>query len=879
MDWIRREKTNLQKTAIVSLLILTSIVSNAQISEESDPYSCKLPQPKSLVSVPTSSLKIDNVEKLIAEDKEFPSPFRYSLFEDIEIDIKKEGLNTKLDEQNGMIWRYKIETENAKSIQLFFSKYHIPEEAKLFIYNDDYSETAGAFTSFNNNEANSLMISDFPGNSLIIEYFEPDDKAFEGELILGSVGQAYKNIFSSLSSLDEDGYIGINCPEGMPWQNQKHSVCLITFEVGGSGYVCSGALINNTENDGIPYMLTANHCIDNDYSAGTAVAYFNYEQRGCNGGTINYNQTISGATLASTGTSSDYSLLRFNNTPPSAYQPYYSGWDISGIPGDSSTGIHHPESRPKKISLDFSPPVSYDEPITWEDETVTPANSHWEVGFDIGRTYEGSSGSPLFDNNHRIIGQLHGNYDNVNYYGKINYSWTHTNPTFSTMKSFLDPDNSGITNIDGYYPANNNPDPQFYSEFTTVCTDAPVQFSGFSAFDPTSWEWTFTPTSVTFLDGTDETWQNPVIEFNSESVYQVELTVTNSAGSKSLIKNNMIEAGNNLEIEVLPYANEDSCVCSFDSVMLSAGGAISYIWSLDNELTGRFYLVNDTVNPVVIKSYDTVSLQNSEDITLKITGTHGTCSDTSTYTFPLLAQSNDHIENAIVISEGINGIFSNKCATVQANEPEPAHTSCTGQYSWCDEYGTGEDIVENSVWFYFVPTEDDELEFVSEGFDNQIAVYLADSYEDILAGNYTIVGANDDHTFFDFNAYIEEIEVTAGETYWIQVDGSAGGTEGEFYLTIDQSKITGEKEITSNLSLNVYPVPAEDHIILESDYFNNAETIDISVYNSSGIEVISETHHHPGDAVIEMDVSGLEKGLYILRLICDNTLLNTRIVK
>jgi hypothetical protein len=90
-------------------------------------------------------------------------------------------------------------------------------------------------------------------------------------------------------------------------------------------------------------------------------------------------------------------------------------------------------------------------------------NSSWQVSWDRNTTTEpGSSGSPLFDNVGRIIGQLWGggascqNLSSPDYYGRVSNSW---NPNGSTnaqqLKHWLDPNNSGVTFINGY--PNDNP--------------------------------------------------------------------------------------------------------------------------------------------------------------------------------------------------------------------------------------------------------------------------------------------------------------------------------------------------------------------------------------------------------------------------------------
>ena len=72
---------------------------------------------------------------------------------------------------------------------------------------------------------------------------------------------------------------------GSAWQTEKKAVALIT---NGGFAVCTGALVNNTAEDGTPYFLTANHCLGNPNSW---VYYFNHESSTCGGNTGPTNQS------------------------------------------------------------------------------------------------------------------------------------------------------------------------------------------------------------------------------------------------------------------------------------------------------------------------------------------------------------------------------------------------------------------------------------------------------------------------------------------------------------------------------------------------------------------------------------------------------------
>ena len=55
------------------------------------------------------------------------------------------------------------------------------------------------------------------------------------------------------------------CSDGLPWANEIKSVVRILT----GGTLCTGTLVNNTAQDGTPYVLTAEHC--NPQNMGNAV--------------------------------------------------------------------------------------------------------------------------------------------------------------------------------------------------------------------------------------------------------------------------------------------------------------------------------------------------------------------------------------------------------------------------------------------------------------------------------------------------------------------------------------------------------------------------------------------------------------------------------
>ena len=355
-------------------------------------------------------------------------------------------------EDGSKLWRLGIESEGALSINLKFSHYKLPKGATLFIYNIDKSHVIGGFTEFNNQTDGVFATTLVNGDRIIIEYHEPANVDFDGELILDRVTHGYRGVGEFNKGFGSSGSCNMNvmCDDGNPWADQIRSVGMLVS--GGSGF-CTGALINNTSEDGEPYFLTADHCYSNPSSW---VFWFNWQSETCFNGTFPAHDDMSGATLKARNDDSDFCLVLLNSTPPADYGVYYAGWDNSDDQPTTQVGIHHPSGDIKKISFDDDPAVSSD-----YDPSPYLLNSHWEItDWDRSTTTEpGSSGSPLFDQNQRIIGQLHGGWASCSsytedFYGKFSMSWDRGSNSTMRLKEWLDPTNTGAETIDGYDPNN-----------------------------------------------------------------------------------------------------------------------------------------------------------------------------------------------------------------------------------------------------------------------------------------------------------------------------------------------------------------------------------------------------------------------------------------
>ena len=178
---------------------------------------------------------------------------------------------------------------------------------------------------------------------------------------------------------------------------------------------CSGVLINNECQDFTPNFLTAFHCVDvgagGDFQNGILSAdeiaaaqnwvfRFQYKSPVCDGGDGTSFFAFVGSTFRSAWQITDFAVFELNNRPAGETGITYAGWSRANIPPRTSAGIHHPNGDVMKVSIENDIATS----VGWFQ-----ANTHWRVIFDDGIVQHGSSGSPLFDQNRRVVGQLHGN--------------------------------------------------------------------------------------------------------------------------------------------------------------------------------------------------------------------------------------------------------------------------------------------------------------------------------------------------------------------------------------------------------------------------------------------------------------------------------------
>lgn len=375
------------------------------------------------------------------------------------------------------VWTIKIHSEGAYSLNFLLENVSFPAGGRLFLYNEDKTHVIGAFDCRSVSDSGMLPIRPVAGETITLEYSEPSDAPFEGDFTVTEVNHDYMDFLRTEPQTDTNS--AYKCMADVlcsPADEQliRSTVLLI---IGGST-ACSGTLINNSANDGKPYVITAVHCLNTTMTvpqthnyyinrAGTIVTFFNYNKPVC-GETMKGTQemSIAGATAPVVLEKNDVLLLKLKEEIPTYYNPYFAGWTRSESRTNSPfTNLHHPNATVKKagfydsslIASSYVPsPDLFDKDIFW---TV----SAWTEG----STHGGSSGSGLFDAEGKLVGTLTGGVSvckgnavggGSDYFTCFYKAW---NPStaYGSLKDCLTPGNTGSTptSCEGYDPFEESP--------------------------------------------------------------------------------------------------------------------------------------------------------------------------------------------------------------------------------------------------------------------------------------------------------------------------------------------------------------------------------------------------------------------------------------
>ncbi len=418
-----------------------------------------LPGAKSVDTVQRMVMPEVDMAELLAEDAARENsgaavPTRFASAIPVFFGPESSGTWETLDD-GSKLWRLRLASPGALSLNLGIEKFDLPAGATFWIHDVEGGQVQGPYTAKNRNADGGLWTAVVLGDELVAELHLPSGS--DADLKISSVNHGYRFFGEDAAqTVEKRGSCNVNvvCPEGDPWRDQIRSVARITI----SGmYVCTGQLVNNTAQDDTPYLLSAGHCFDSSSVAPSVVAYWNFQSPGCDdfaGGSLSQNQ--SGSTWVASspldGVGSDFTLVELDQTPDTAWNLFFVGWDAREQVPNSTTTIHQPNGDEKSISFDFDPPT-----ITpYLENTPAAGATHWRItDWDQGTTEGGSSGCCLYDDSSkRCVGTLSGGYaacgnDDSDWFGRTAKQWTGGGTDSTRLSTWLDKANTGAMFLDG----------------------------------------------------------------------------------------------------------------------------------------------------------------------------------------------------------------------------------------------------------------------------------------------------------------------------------------------------------------------------------------------------------------------------------------------
>lgn len=349
----------------------------------------------------------------------------------------------------GVIWGASVKVEGAYRLRLHLTDIDLPAAARLWVYGG--AETVGPF---------GLELQG-PGGDLWTPSIGGDTLRLEVELPAGAEAPRFtidKVIETFELASDGSPLVGPGAAKGASCLVDAQCVSTGTFDVidlaqraiariqftdGFLSFLCSGGLLNDLSQSGIPYFLTANHCLDEQPAAATLEAVWDYFTPTCGGVPPNPDTLplrSNGSTLLASSALSDFTLVRLLNLPGNRV---FLGWNANAVA--NGTVLH-------RISHPFGEHQHYSR--NHVDSTAEVCNGAPHPNFlyetfttgDQGGTFGGSSGSPAILAGGQVVGQLTGacgpnpqdgcDYDNAEVDGAFSESFDFVGP-FLADTAFL----------------------------------------------------------------------------------------------------------------------------------------------------------------------------------------------------------------------------------------------------------------------------------------------------------------------------------------------------------------------------------------------------------------------------------------------------------
>jgi lysyl endopeptidase len=496
-----------------------------------------------------------------------PKPFKIAEAVEVDIDVVKEA--DWVEEDEFAYAQFSVIAAGAKSVSANFDQFYLPKGTELYVYSENGEMITGPVTDAENNQNNFWGTWVYKGGKLTVDLRVPVVSKSLFRLHISSIAYGYKDLY--VANFGESSACNVNvlCAAGNGWENERNSVAQILN--GNSTQVFTGALINNTCNLNIPYLLTANHVFEATPDVGQWKFSFQAWSATCTPSQNANGITFNGSTLRARNAGSDFCLVELNQLPPANSGITFSGWSRANTASPSGVSITHPRGDVMKVA-------TYN--TTTTQQTFLGVNV-WRANWAGGTVEPGSSGGPLYNNNRQIIGQVTGGNpsdicttNDHAFFGRFDLSWTGGGTDATRLSNWLDPNNTGAMNTDtrgiGILGAD------------LVCSTANYTFNG----PPISWT-SSNPNGLSIHPTTGAATR--MNNFNGQVT--ITAALNGACGATNFTKN--VKVGNYLPIGTSSYISN----CSYGnfnilntslSAMCTANSTISFSYKISDPNYSNF---------------------------------------------------------------------------------------------------------------------------------------------------------------------------------------------------------------------------------------------------------------------------------------------------
>jgi lysyl endopeptidase len=369
-------------------------------------------------------------------------------------------------DDGGFVWTSSFRSPGATALRVNITGLDLPAGAELYVYNLA-GMAYGPYTGRGPNGNGVLYTQSIFSEQVLLQLSAPAGVRvpalrIEGVGVIGkrfvlpSYGPTGSFPLDNLGALatakafcadNASCVVNAACTSSNAVNTAKDAVATMLFGT-GSLFICTGGVLATTPASGIPYFLTANHCISTNNVASSLEVWFDYtttcSNPDCTEPYFTKPSDATGATLLSHNSSSDYSFMQLSSTPatPDGVLSYL-GWTATAVANTNGTQLY-------RISHPKGAPQAYSEQQVSTSATTCgtlPRGRFIYSRDNLGATEGGSSGSPVVNGSGLVVGQLYGacgfNLDDVcDSASNATVDGAFAN-TFPSISSWLNPGGGG----------------------------------------------------------------------------------------------------------------------------------------------------------------------------------------------------------------------------------------------------------------------------------------------------------------------------------------------------------------------------------------------------------------------------------------------------